>query len=63
MKAMPEGRRMMGCRHTPCPAGYLEWHDWAEKKEVRNYQTRCKVCGAWAVWKRKVTEPEKDDIQ
>jgi hypothetical protein len=39
--------------HTPCPDGYLDWHEWAEKKSRTHTQEKCPHCGLWAVWKRK----------
>ena len=41
---------MRGCKHTPCPKGYLGWHSWAEKKSKTHQQTRCPNCGLYAVW-------------
>lgn len=38
------------CRHTPAPTGYVEWHNWAEKKSKTHRQERCPNCGRWAVW-------------
>lgn len=40
-------------KHTKCPAGYVAWHDWAEKKAVRHRQVQCPTCGLFAIWKRK----------
>jgi len=39
--------------HTPCPDGYLAWHEWADKKSVRHYQVRCDGCGLFKIWRRK----------
>ena len=41
------------CRHTPCPTGYVAWHEWAEKKALTHEQERCPGCGLWAIWRRK----------
>lgn len=46
-------RTLPGCKHTPCPSGYIEWHEWAEKKARTHDQHRCPVCDGWAIWKRK----------
>ena len=40
-------------KHTPSPAGYLAWHEWADRKSRRHYQVRCPGCGLFAVWRRK----------
>lgn len=40
--------------HTKDPEGYLQWHEWAEKKSARHYQVQCPGCGRYAIWKRKV---------
>lgn len=42
------------CSHTPCPSGYLEWHDWAREKIKTHTQHRCPVCKRWAIWKPRV---------
>lgn len=41
------------CKHTKCPEGYIQWHNWAEKKSIRHYQVKCPCCGLFAIWKRK----------
>lgn len=41
-------------KHTRSPEGYLEWHEWAEKKSKTHRSTRCPTCGFYAVWKPKV---------
>ena len=51
-KSMPK------CRHTPCPSGYVAWHEWAEKKSRTHEQHRCPVCDGWAIWKKRVAEGE-----
>lgn len=43
---------MSACKHTTCPDGYVEWHEWAEKKARRHVQVQCQTCGKWAIWKR-----------
>lgn len=37
-------------KHTPCPSGYLAWHEWAEEMAKTHRQVRCKGCGLYAVW-------------
>jgi hypothetical protein len=36
--------------HTPCPTGYIAWHEWAERKAKTHDQRQCLHCGSWAVW-------------
>ena len=36
--------------HTPEPAGYREWHEWAAKMAKTHTQRRCPHCGLWAIW-------------
>jgi hypothetical protein len=38
--------------HTPCPARYIAWHDWAQQMNVRHRQQRCPRCGFYAIWVR-----------
>ena len=38
-------------RHTPCPPGYLRWHDWAAWMNYRKFrQSRCPDCGLYNIW-------------
>lgn len=53
-------RRTTCASHTPCPSGYLAWHEWAEKKARRHRQERCDECGLWAIWRRLPTEATPD---
>ena len=46
-------RNDMSCKHTQCPSGYLEWHEWAERMTRTHEQRRCAGCGLWAVWVRR----------
>lgn len=39
--------------HTPAPAGYLAWHEWAEKKSRTHQQGRCPGCGLFLIWQPK----------
>lgn len=48
----------LACKHTPCPTGYVEWHEWAEKKSKTHVQKRCPSCGLWALW---VPKRKEDD--
>lgn len=41
-------------KHTKCPAGYVDWQEWAEKKARTHDQTRCETCGLYTIWKRKL---------
>ncbi len=36
--------------HTPCPVGYVAWHEWAEEKSRTHEQRKCPACGRWVVW-------------
>jgi hypothetical protein len=47
--------------HTECPAGYVAWHLWAERKSRRHYQVRCPGCGLFAIWKRKPKGSARDE--
>lgn len=40
--------------HTPCPEGYLQWHQWAERQRKTHKQVRCAGCNLWAIWVQKV---------
>jgi hypothetical protein len=37
-------------RHTPCPEGYVEWHEWADTMSKTHAQVRCRVCGKCVIW-------------
>lgn len=37
-------------QHTPCPSGYLAWHEWAEEMSKTHKQKRCATCKLFAVW-------------
>ena len=38
-------------RHNPKQLGYLQWHEWAERKTKRGAkQKQCKNCGRWYFW-------------
>ena len=49
---------MSSCKHTPCPAGFVEWYEWAEKKALTHDRLKCPSCGAWAVWRRRAATPD-----
>ncbi|HEY3259615.1 MAG TPA: hypothetical protein VGJ95_04990 [Pseudonocardiaceae bacterium] len=36
--------------HTPQPAGYSEWFDWAERMSRTHDQVRCPGCGRFSIW-------------
>lgn len=31
--------------HTPQPAGYIAWHDWAARMDHTHYRRQCPGCG------------------
>jgi hypothetical protein len=37
-------------KHTPCPDGYVAWHEWAAKKARTHRQTRCTGCDRLSIW-------------
>lgn len=39
--------------HTPCPGGYIAWHDWAYRKGRRHYPIKCPACRRFSIWKRR----------
>jgi hypothetical protein len=39
--------------HTPCPHGFMQWHEWAEKKSKTHVQEKCDGCGLYVIWKPK----------
>lgn len=46
--------------HTPSPAGYLQWHDWARKMLRTHRQVRCPNCGLYVIWVPKAARPAKE---
>lgn len=36
--------------HTPIPAGYFQFHEWAAQMRKTHVQTQCPTCGFWVVW-------------
>lgn len=44
------------CKHTPCPVGYLGWHDWAQKKAKTHKQVKCEHCELFAIWVKRGEE-------
>lgn len=37
--------------HTPCPPGYVQWHEWAASMNYRRFkQSRCPGCGLYNIW-------------
>jgi hypothetical protein len=36
--------------HTPCPSGYVAWHDWADQMSKAHRQIRHEPCGLLTVW-------------
>lgn len=51
---------MSECKHTKCPAGYLQWHPWAEKMSKTHTQIKCKNCGLYAIWIKTNPTPSKE---
>lgn len=47
-------------KHTPCPSGYVDWHNWAEKKSKTHKQIRCPVCDTLAIWVPKKRQPDSE---
>lgn len=45
--------------HTACPAGYIQWHAWADKMAKTHNCVRCVHCGFWAIWKPKDTAAQE----
>lgn len=40
-------------KHTKTPSGYIQFHEWAEKKSKTHKQIKCPTCGFWAIWVKK----------
>lgn len=36
--------------HTPCPSGYVAWHEWAYEMGKTHRTKRCPGCNLFAVW-------------
>lgn len=36
--------------HTPAPAGYIAWQEWAEAMSRTHQQRPCPGCGQRAIW-------------
>lgn len=50
-------------RHTPCPTGYNNWHDWAKNKLRRHEPVRCPMCHLFEIWvRRDAGEPDFDGV-
>lgn len=37
--------------HTPCPTGYVAWHEWAAEKAKTHDQETCPECGLYSIWR------------
>ena len=37
-------------KHTACPAGYVQWAEWADRKMLTHKQVKCPTCGLYAIW-------------
>lgn len=40
--------------HNQGPAGYLAWHEWAERMSGTHTQRRCPSCRLWCIWEPRV---------
>ncbi len=47
--------------HTPCPRGYIAWHEWAERKGKTHRAVRCEGCGTFAIWVPLDSAPSADE--
>ena len=46
------------------PRGYLDWHEWAERKSRTHTQHRCPRSGLWTIWKPKQARtPAEEEAQ
>ena len=50
-------------KHTKCPVGYLQWHEWASKKSKTHKQKKCDGCNLYAIWVEKKPKLERIVIQ
>lgn len=41
--------------HTPCPDGYVQWHEWADAKSKTHMQIKCEGCGLYKIWVKSTT--------
>lgn len=41
------------CKHTKSPVGYVQWHEWADKKSKTHKQIKCLGCNRYAIWIRR----------
>jgi hypothetical protein len=48
--AVPNPDCPKALEHTPCPTGYVGWHEWAAEKAKTHRQRRCEGCGLYNVW-------------
>ena len=39
--------------HTKSPDGYIEWHEWAERKGKTHRSTKCPGCGLYEIWRKR----------
>lgn len=53
-RAIKRGERVVKCRRSKDePVGYIEWHEWAERKSKTHRQLRCHEHGLFHVWVRR----------
>lgn len=38
-------------QHTPCPPGYVQWHEWAEEMAKTHDPVQCADCGRYVLHK------------
>src|SRR4051812_19375439 len=48
--------------HTPCPTGYMAWHEWAAEKSKTHKQVRCPECDLFAIWVPKRRAAARDAL-
>jgi len=47
--------------HTPCPSGYIQWHEWAAKISKTHRNLKCAGCGLYKIWEP--NQPTTQDKQ
>jgi hypothetical protein len=51
-------------RHTPAPAGYVEWFEWVAEMATTHRQERCPGCGLFVIWTplRRAAQPSTQEV-